>query len=78
MQIWREHARMFSGVLSPACQDSKGRFFIDRDGSRFATVLAFLWGEPLNIPTCSKERVAISAEASFFQVSLYLLHVSAL
>ena len=67
-------ATMFSSTadIPPAHTDSQGRFFIDRDGSRFADVLAFLREEPVTIPSTAKERAAMSAEASYYQVRLRL------
>ena len=63
-------AKMFSGELPPSQKDSSGRFFIDRDGSRFATILAFLRGELVEIPASVKERAAFAADAAFYQVCL--------
>ena len=61
-------AKMFSGDLPPAYRDSQGRFFLDRDGSRFATVLTYLRGDPVDIPVNAKERSALRTEASYYQV----------
>ena len=61
-------AKMFSGELPPSQKDSSGRFFIDRDGSRFATILALLRGEVVEIPASVKERAALAADAAFYQV----------
>ncbi len=63
-------ARMFSdsGDLAPAHKDNHGRFFIDRDGSRFTTILAFLREEAVLVPSSVNERAALSAEASYYQV----------
>lgn len=60
--------KMFSGDLAPSHQDSQGRYFIDRDGTQFGNVLAYLRGEPLQMPSSFTERSALAAEASFYQV----------
>lgn len=60
--------KMFSGDLAPAQQDSQGRFFIDRDGTHFASVLAYLRGQPMQFPSNFTERSALAVEASFYQV----------
>lgn len=61
--------KMFSGEMAPAHQDSQGRYFIDRDGTYFDTVLAYLREQPIKIPHTFAERSALAAEASFYQVS---------
>lgn len=54
--------------MLPSLLDDDGRFFIDRDGSRFATILAHLRGDIVDIPDSSKERKALQAEATYYQV----------
>lgn len=61
-------SKMFSGDLKPADQDAQGRFFIDRDGTHFGSVLAYLRGQPVQFPAGLAERSALAAEASFYQV----------
>lgn len=60
-------ARMFSGDMVPGHYDSKGRFFIDRNGELFGIVMSFLRAEPLNIPSDPVKRQALAQEAKFFQ-----------
>ena len=60
--------KMFSGDLAPSHQDSHGRYFIDRDGTHFGSVLAYLRGEPLQLPSSFAERSALAAEGAFYQV----------
>lgn len=61
-------ARMFSGDMAPGHYDSKGRYFIDRNGELFGTILCFLRAEPINIPSDLVKRKALAQEARFFQV----------
>lgn len=61
-------ARMFSGDMAPGHYDSKGRYFIDRNGELFGTILSFLRAEPINIPSDLVKRKALAQEARFFQV----------
>ena len=63
-------AKMFAedSELPPAYKDSQGRFFIDRDGKYFGTILSYLREQPFDIPTSRSEREALTEEARFFQV----------
>lgn len=61
-------SRMFAGDLAPAYQDTQGRYFIDRDGTHFGIVLAYLRGQPLQLPSSLADRSALVAEALFYQV----------
>ena len=63
-------AKMFSeeSELPPAYRDSQGRFFIDRDGKYFNTILSYLREQPFDIPTSRSAREALVEEARFFQV----------
>lgn len=62
-------ARMFSGDMTPALQDTQGRYFIDRSGEHFGTILAHLRNEPISVPTDHAKLQALVAEARYFQVS---------
>ena len=59
--------RMFSGTHEVA-HDSKGNYFIDRDGSLFRHVLNFLRTGELCLPQPFDEFEQLSAEADFYQV----------
>jgi len=59
--------RMFSGTHEVAC-DSKGNYFIDRDGSLFRHVLNFLRTWELCLPQPFDEFEQLSAEANFYHV----------
>ena len=63
-------AKMFSedSELPPAYRDSQGRFFIDRDGKHFNTILSYLREQPFDIPTSRSDREALAEEARYFQV----------
>lgn len=61
-------AAMCSGDMQPAQQDSQGRFFIDRNGDRFAVILSYLRQEPIEFPPVGIQRQALLAEAQFYQV----------
>ena len=54
--------------MPSALLDDDGRFFIDRDGSRFATILAHFRGDIVDVPDSSKEQKALQAEATYYQV----------
>ena len=58
---------MFSGRQKVA-KDSKGNYFIDRDGSLFRHVLNFLRSWELRLPQSFDEFEQLSAEADFYQV----------
>ena len=59
--------RMFSGTQEVAC-DSKGNYFVDRDGSLFRHVLNFLRTWELCLPQPFDEFEQLSAEADFYQI----------
>ena len=59
--------RMFSGRQQIA-KDSKGNYFIDRDGSLFRHVLNFLRTWKLCLPQPFDEFEQLMAEADFYQV----------
>lgn len=59
--------RMFSGRQKIA-KDSKGNYFIDRDGSLFRHVLNFLRTWELCLPQPFDEFEQLRAEANFYQV----------
>lgn len=67
-------AAMFSGDMQLGQQDNQGRFFIDRDGDRFATILSYLRGEPTDLPRARIQRQALAADARYFQVQLLCLY----
>ena len=59
---------MFSGRRWIA-KDSRGRFFIDRDGPMFRYVLNFLRSSKLNLPDNFQEFDQLMEEADFYQIS---------
>lgn len=59
---------MFSGRRWIA-KDSRGRFFIDRDGPMFRYVLNFLRSSKLNLPDNFQELDQLMEEADFYQIS---------
>ena len=58
---------MFSGRRSVA-RDSRGNFFIDRDGPMFRYVLNFLRSSKLNVPDDFQEFDQLMEEADFYQI----------
>lgn len=70
-------AKMFSGdtELPAAYRDSQGRFFIDRDGKHFSTILSYLRQQPFDLPTTRADRDALAEEVRYFQVQAYLLRM---
>ena len=58
---------MFSGRQSVA-KDSRGNFFIDRDGAMFRYVLNFLRSARMNLPDNFQEFDQLREEADFFQI----------
>lgn len=61
--------------------DSKGRFFIDRDGFLFRYILDYMRDKNLALPDYFKERASLQKEAEYFHLpelarSLRLSHVS--
>ena len=62
---------MFSGRRSVA-KDSRGNFFIDRDGPMFRYVLNFLRSSKLNLPDNFQEFDQLAEEADFYQIPLLI------
>ncbi|XP_037087969.1 BTB/POZ domain-containing protein KCTD16-like [Pollicipes pollicipes] len=61
--------QMFSGCASePLLRDSKGRFFIDRDGVLFRYVLDFLRSQKAVLPDNFQEGERLLHEAEYFQL----------
>lgn len=58
---------MLSGRRSVA-KDSRGNFFIDRDGPMFRYVLNFLRSSKLNLPDNFQEFDQLTEEADFYQI----------
>lgn len=58
---------MFSGQR-PVAKDSRGRFFIDRDGPMFRYVLNFLRSSKLNLPENFQEFDQLMEDADFYQI----------
>lgn len=67
-------ARMFAGDMTPSTKDSMGRYFIDRSGVHFSTVLAYLRGECLILNSASPQRLALLQEAKYYQVGSPTCH----
>ena len=59
---------MFSGRI-PVAKDSKGNFFIDRDGETFRYVLNFLRSSKLRLPAEPHELEQLEDEADFYQIA---------
>lgn len=60
--MFKEHSS------SQLTRDSKGRFFIDRDGFLFRYILDYLRDKNLALPEYFKERASLQKEAEFFQL----------
>ena len=58
---------MFSGRI-PVARDSKGNFFIDRDGQTFRFILNFLRSSKLRVPSDPQDREQLIEEADFYQI----------
>lgn len=58
---------MFNG-RRPVAKDSRGNFFIDRDGPMFRYVLNFLRSSKLNLPDNFQEFDQLAEEADFYQI----------
>lgn len=71
--LTRDHdsklAAMFLSKSEPAKKDSKGRFFLDRDGVLFRYVLDFLRDRALVLPEGFRERERLQKEAAYFNLS---------
>lgn len=63
--LWSMFQEQSPSALS---RDSKGRFFIDRDGFLFRYVLDYLRDKNLALPEYFKERAGLQQEADFFQL----------
>ena len=61
-------AKMFQGDMLPSSASADGSVFIDRDGARFALLLAFLRDGALPPFMTPRERAGLHAEAHFFQL----------
>ena len=57
-------ARMFGGDMTPSNTDKQGRYFIDRSGQHFGTVLAYLRGEQVDMLASR----SLIEEAKYYQV----------
>lgn len=60
-------AAMFTG-REPVTKDSKGRYFLDRDGVLFRYVLDFLRDGTLILPECFRERERLKREAEKYHL----------
>ena len=60
-------SKMFSGRFAVK-KDSKGNYFIDRDGTYFKYILNYLRDGYVNLPTKPLPRKQILAEAMFYQI----------
>ncbi|XP_066941040.1 BTB/POZ domain-containing protein KCTD12 [Macrobrachium rosenbergii] len=61
--------QMFTGKSkTPVLRDSKGKFFIDRDGVLFRYILDYLRNQKLVLPENFSERERLKKEADFFQL----------
>ncbi|XP_017160398.1 BTB/POZ domain-containing protein KCTD6a [Poecilia reticulata] len=58
---------MFRGDL-PTVKDSRGNYFIDRDGPLFRYILNFLRSSELTLPCGFKETALLRKEADFYQI----------
>lgn len=62
--------QMFTGrAKSPVLRDSKGKYFIDRDGVLFRYTLDFLRNQKLTLPENFHECERLRQEADYFQMS---------
>lgn len=61
--------QMFLGrARTPVLRDSKGKFFIDRDGVLFRYILDFLRNQKLVLPENFSERERLKKEAEYFEL----------
>jgi BTB/POZ domain-containing protein KCTD8/12/16 len=83
--LTREHdsllAQMFSPrgsrqAVAPLLRDSKGKYFIDRDGVLFRYTLDFLRNLKLTLPDNFHERERLIAEAEYFQLEAMMTSLS--
>lgn len=61
-------AAMFLHKTEPIRKDSKGRYFLDRDGVLFRYVLDFLRDRALILPEGFRERERLQKEAAYFNL----------
>ena len=62
--------QMFTGQAKPAVmRDSKGRYFLDRDGVLFRYILDYLRNSKLVLPENFHEKERLKTEAEYFQLS---------
>lgn len=59
---------MFTGKAKPPIRDSKGKFFLDRDGVLFRYVLDFLRNQKLVLPENFHEKDRLHSEAEYFRL----------
>ncbi|XP_062384160.1 BTB/POZ domain-containing protein KCTD12.2 [Sardina pilchardus] len=64
-RLWTMFSQRSPAELS---RDSKGRFFIDRDGALFRYILDYLRNLTLVLPDYFRERASLQKEADFFQL----------
>ncbi|XP_014673371.1 PREDICTED: BTB/POZ domain-containing protein KCTD12-like [Priapulus caudatus] len=60
---------LFAGKAKAPIRDSKGKFFLDRDGVLFRYVLDFLRNEKLVLPENFHEKDRLRSEAEFFRLA---------
>lgn len=60
---------MFTGKAKPPLRDSKGKYFVDRDGVLFRYVLDFLRNQRLILPENFHEKERLRTEAEFYNLS---------
>jgi len=61
-------ACMFAGDLAPSNMDKAGRYFIDRSGKHFGTILSYFRGDQLFLKLAHMQTRAIMQEAQYYQV----------
>lgn len=65
-------ARMFCGrSREPVVRDSKGKYFIDRDGVLFRYTLDYLRDGTLTLPHNFQEKERLKQEADYFQLAAF-------
>ncbi|XP_055382911.1 BTB/POZ domain-containing protein KCTD12 [Condylostylus longicornis] len=58
----------FTDIKKKGIKDSKGRYFLDRDGVLFRYILDYLRDKQLNLPEGFREKVRLRMEAEHFQL----------